>query len=336
MFILTIYYHCTKLYIIGDEFDMELRHLEYFIVLSRELHFTKAAEKLGITQPTLSHQIRALEEELKMPLFDRLGKKIELTDLGHILRKESLNIFNSLDNIKTQLNDLKEVNGGKISIAALPGELTDLVSTLLLDFHKKYPQVSVKVISSNDITELINQNLVDFAVTIDSSDNHLNEESIIKIPLYSEELFLVLSDKHPLAKVKEINFLELKKLPLILFPESHECRKLLNYTCNSHQIKLNPKIETSSINSLFELVANQLGMTIVSKTLLDINLEKDLSIIPIVNPNISRNVSLLLRKDKFLSIGTKNFIELLINEVVKLGFPLIEQSINQIEKLVAK
>ncbi|MFC9449143.1 LysR family transcriptional regulator [Bacillus cereus] len=312
---------------------MELRQLEYFITLCKELHFTRAADKLGITQPTLSHQIKALEDEIGMPLFDRLGKKIAITDAGYILAKECNTIFNALHNAKERIGELKEIKGGKISITTLPGELTDLVSTLLLDFHKHYPEVAVKVVSSDEILPLINENQVDFAVTIVSSDYVFEDEKIVKIPLYIEELFLVAANNHPLANEKEIQFSELNKLPLILFPESHECRKLLNYTCVPQQISLDPLIETSSINSLFDLVRNEFGVTIVSKTLLDLNEESDLLAIPIVNPNISREVSLILRKDKFIGFGTRNFIELLTREIIKLGFPMSEQGKKQIRAL---
>ena len=157
---------------------MELRQLEYFMTLYKELHFTKAADKLGITQPTLSHQIKALEDEIGMPLFDRMGKKIAITDVGSILANECKNIFNALDNVKEQISELKEIKGGNIAIATLPGELTDLVSTLLLDFHKNYPEVTVKIISSDEILELINQNQVNFAVTIDSSEYVFEDEKL--------------------------------------------------------------------------------------------------------------------------------------------------------------
>ncbi|AGG05606.1 MULTISPECIES: LysR family transcriptional regulator [Bacillus] len=313
---------------------MELRQLEYFITLCKELHFTRAADKLGITQPTLSHQIKALEDEIGMPLFDRLGKKIAITDVGYILAKECKTIFNALDNVKEEISELKEIKGGKIAIATLPGELTNLVSTLLLDFHKNYPEVIVKIISSDEILELINQNQVNFAVTIDSSDYVFEEEKIIKIPLYTDELFLVLSKNHSLVNEKEIQFSELNKLPLILFPDNHECRKLLDYTCIARKINMYPIIETSSIESLFDFVRSDFGVTVVSKTLLDITEDNDLSAIPIVNPSVSREVNLILRRDKFIGFGTRNFIELLTNEIIKLGFPISEQSKEQIRKLI--
>ena len=82
---------------------MEIRQLEYFLVLCNELHFTKAAEKLNISQPTLSHQIKVLENELGIPLFDRLGKKIAITDAGKILHEQCTYIFRAIDNTKNQI-----------------------------------------------------------------------------------------------------------------------------------------------------------------------------------------------------------------------------------------
>ncbi|SCC18278.1 Protein of unknown function [Bacillus mobilis] len=78
---------------------IELRQLEYFLAVSKELHFTKAAEKLNISQPSLSQQIRALEHEIGMPLFDRIGKKISLTDAGRILLLHSKTIFMKLNKL---------------------------------------------------------------------------------------------------------------------------------------------------------------------------------------------------------------------------------------------
>ncbi|OAH59626.1 MULTISPECIES: LysR family transcriptional regulator substrate-binding protein [Bacillaceae] len=125
----------------------------------------------------------------------------------------------------------------------------------------------------------------------------------------------------------------LKNLNRFVILFSLKCRNLLDQTCISAQINLYPKIETSSIESLFELVKSGFGLTIVSKTLLDMYADRELSIIPIVQPCISREVSLVLRKDKFVGFGTRKFIELLTNEIIKLRFPITEKSKEQIREL---
>ncbi len=102
---------------------MELRQLEYFMAICDELHFTRASEKLGITQPTLSHQIKALEDEVGVPLFDRIGKRIAITEAGSVLQHQCTQIFSHLKSALEEIQELKKIERGKIYIGALPGRL---------------------------------------------------------------------------------------------------------------------------------------------------------------------------------------------------------------------
>jgi len=86
---------------------MELKQLEYFMAVCKELHFTRAAEKLGIAQPSLSQQIRLIEHEIGTPLFDRLGKKIAITEAGKILQQYSYNVFHELLQAQSAISELQ-------------------------------------------------------------------------------------------------------------------------------------------------------------------------------------------------------------------------------------
>ncbi|WMT42770.1 LysR family transcriptional regulator [Paenibacillus sp. D2_2] len=97
---------------------MEHRLLEYFLAVSEELHFTRAAEKLGISQPTLSHQIRLLEHELGAPLFHRSGKKTILTQAGHILLGHAYRVINELKLARQEINELSGLQRGSCGLAA--------------------------------------------------------------------------------------------------------------------------------------------------------------------------------------------------------------------------
>ncbi|WP_309484769.1 LysR family transcriptional regulator [Lysinibacillus boronitolerans] len=121
---------------------MEIRHLHYFMAVCEELHFTKAAEKLGISQPTLSQQIRVLEDELGMPLFDRIGKKIVVTEAGSLLFSYTIEVFNTLQNVKDSIKDLQALEGGQISIGIMPSDLDYRITQLVIDFHQKFPKVN--------------------------------------------------------------------------------------------------------------------------------------------------------------------------------------------------
>lgn len=119
------------------------------MTLSKELHFTRAAEKLHISQPTLSHQIKALENEIGALLFDLLGKKISLTEAGKILYGQSLNIFRAIENTKLQINDLEMIKRGSLTIGALPGELINSTRSFGANPRKSAIPYSVTITSTS-------------------------------------------------------------------------------------------------------------------------------------------------------------------------------------------
>ena len=109
------------------------------MAICEELHFTRAAEKLGVSAPNISQQIRRLEEELGVLLFDRVGKTIVLTDAGAILREHGAAVFRHLQQAGDAIADLKQMQGGSLSIGVLPGDADLMFNAMLLNFHQTYP-----------------------------------------------------------------------------------------------------------------------------------------------------------------------------------------------------
>src|SRR4051794_39819780 len=121
---------------------MEHRLLEYFIAVCEELHFTKAAVKLGISQPTLSQQIQLLEHRVGSPLFHRIGKKTYITEAGQVLLKHSVKVFHELDQAQMAINELRGLQRGRLRIGCSGNHL--LTSTIL-SFHRLYPNIELSV-----------------------------------------------------------------------------------------------------------------------------------------------------------------------------------------------
>ncbi|GLX67877.1 LysR family transcriptional regulator [Paenibacillus glycanilyticus] len=293
---------------------MELRQLECFITTCEELHFTRASVKLGITQPSLSHQIKTLEDELGVLLFDRIGKKIAITEAGMILLKQSKLAFGELTLAKEQLQELQKMERGTLSIGALPGELSELVTSILLDFHYKYPKVRIKVFGVEDLVTRILQNELDLAITI----LPVEDDRVVTIPLYRETFYFVATSDHPFAGRSSVNFDEIIDVPIIMFPETHRSRQLIDTTCASGGLTLEPIIETSTIDSLFGLVRSGGGGTILSKTLVEMYNYDDLVHIPIQNPTLCRQVGIVYHRDKFIGKASKGFIHTLTAHVQQL------------------
>ncbi|WP_053371877.1 LysR family transcriptional regulator [Paenibacillus sp. FJAT-27812] len=290
---------------------MELRQLECFIAICEELHFTRASEKLGITQPTLSYQIKLLEDDLGMPLFNRIGKKITMTEAGSLLRNHCSTIFGSLAGAREEIFELQHIERGTLSIGVLIGEINELVSGLLIDFHRMYPKVQIKLYGVEDVVEPLVDNDLDFAVTI----LPLEDERFSKVSLYEEQFYFVMNEDHPLSKNKSIALDEVKKASVIMFPPTHRCRKMIDLACSLQSFDLNPKIETSTIESLLMLVRSGAGISILSKTLLELYPHPELKVVPLTNPVLKREVGVIYLKDRYMGKAAKEFIELLIKHI---------------------
>ena len=313
---------------------MEIRQLEYFLVLCNELHFTKAAEKLNISQPTLSHQIKVLENELGIPLFDRLGKKIAITDAGKILHEQCTHIFRAIDNTSNQIIELKELKAGKLVIGTLPGELTNLVSDYLLDFHLDYPDLQICINSSDDLLKQFKDNKIDFAMSYKQEYFDYEEEQLQIIPLFTEKLLFVAHNDHPLLASKKIALQDVLELPLILFPPIHQCRKVIDSAARKEKLHVKPKIETASVQAIFNLVEQNVGATIISKTLCNLYKTNTICERPIYAPPLTREIVLLYRKDKFINFAAKAFIRLMVEGLEEAGFSISEKSRQLIQSLL--
>lgn len=169
--------------------DMELRQLEYFAAVCKEMHFSRAAEQLCTTQSNLSQQIKFLENELGLPLFDRIGKRIALTEAGRILLEQCHLVFERLDYARGAIADLKRMEGGRLDIGILPGDGDLLFDALLVDFHRTYPKISIRVTETMDVYEQVLDGTRDLGVTTAPSKP---DDRIAVIPLFHEEFALAI------------------------------------------------------------------------------------------------------------------------------------------------
>lgn len=307
---------------------MQLRHLEYFLMVSQELHFTKAAEKLGISQPTLSHQIKILEQEVGYPLFNRIGKKIELTKIGEIVQQEALNVQGSIQNISSQISAFTNVEIGELRIAVLPGEITDLTSTLCIQFNQLYPNIKVIIETTDQVEKAVLENRADFGI-----DFQLNQNDLLQVTkLYDEEFYLISNQSN---KEQMVSFSSILDEPLILFPNMHQCRKMLDKISNEFGKQLDPIVETSSVAAILNLVKSGVGRSVVSRTLYEFYDTADLFYQPIDKPSFKRAVYLVMKKNSFINYPARKYIKLLVREIEKLHFHIEKDTIRFLENSIS-
>ncbi|MGO4951441.1 MULTISPECIES: LysR substrate-binding domain-containing protein [Paenibacillus] len=283
---------------------MEVRQLQYFLRLCKELHFSEAAYKLGISQPTLSQQIRVLEDELGVPLFDRIGKKTVKTEAGELLEHYASQVIQQLENAKNAISDLTNLNNGHLRVAVLPSDLDYRLTPILISFHKEFPNTKVQVIPSIDIYNQVLDNKVDIGVGLEIHSDH----RLHRIPFYTETHSLYVNIEHHLADKDMIVPGDLADIPLVMYPKGFVGRDLVDRWCEEEGISIHPLMETGSATSVFQMVKEGIGATIQPSQLIDSFGSIGIRAIPIKHAP-TRHLEMFYRVDKYLSPAAKAFIK---------------------------
>lgn len=193
---------------------MENRVLRYFLAIAREGSITNAASFLHVTQPTLSRQIRDLEEELGQKLFTRGSHNMTLTAEGMILRKRAEEIISMVDKTEAEFNSMENVVGGDIYIGGGETEAIRLIAEIAHDLREDYPDVHYHLYSGNseDVTERLDKGLLDFGILIQPAD--ISKYDYINIPA-KDTWGVVMRRDSPLAEKEMIQKEDLLSVPLI-------------------------------------------------------------------------------------------------------------------------
>ncbi|WP_159888564.1 LysR family transcriptional regulator [Paenibacillus puerhi] len=286
---------------------MELKQLQYFMAICEELHFTKAAEKMGVSAPNISQQIRRLEEELGVLLFDRVGKTIVLTEAGAILREHGAAVFGHLQQASDAIADLKQMQGGSLSIGVLPGDADLMFNALLLDFHQTYPTISLSLLETTKVTEQVLDRSIDVGVTI----GPVIDERLTSIPLFREEFSLAVRSNDPLAMENFIPLNRLHALKMVMFPPDHQCRKLIDRFCMDKGFTVEPHMVTTTLSSLLQMVQSGVGACVLPRLLLDNLHHRDIKVVHLRNPTPSQDICLIYRSDRYVGYAMRTFIKTL-------------------------
>ncbi len=204
---------------------MELRVLRYFLIVAKEQSFTKAAEQLHITQPTLSRQLAALEEELGCALFHRGGRSITLTDEGILLKRRALEIIDLEDRIVDEFKGDTGMVDGVITIGCGEFAAVEILAQIISGFKEKYPMVQIALHTGTADTtlEMMNKGLIDIGLFLEPTST----ENLDYIRIQDSDRWVVsMKPDDPLAQKEVITKEDLLQLPLIL-PERYSVQSEL-------------------------------------------------------------------------------------------------------------
>ena len=286
---------------------MNLDQIRNFYEVAVHKSFTQAAEKLYRTQPAISTQVRILEEELGEKLFDRIGKKVCLTQAGEILFTYAERLLRLHDEAKLAITELNASPKGKILIGANEATCIYVLPQIFALFKREYPEVQISIYRnfSKKVVDKILDNQLDFGiVTLPVVDRDL-----FVLPLAEDELWLITSPAHPLASRTVINLNELVPFPII-FHKAGTTRERLMKHFGKLWDKLNISMELASIETIKKFVSIEMGISIVPKSyVLNESEQGTLRLIRIKNLKMIRKLGLIYRKNRYLSRACKAFLE---------------------------
>ena len=238
---------------------MDIKNLVTFIQVAELGSFTRAGEKLGYSQPTISFQIKQLEQELGLKLFDRIGHTVRLTDKGHEILLYAQRICHTYQEM-SQSGESPEHTPAVIRLAMADSLCSPLIGDGFTSFREQFPYISLHVISAgtDDMFRLLDHNEVDLVCTLDS---HIYNTIYMIAAADKLGVHFCVSSKHPLSKRSHLTIKDLLPYPFLLTERGMSYRRLLDAYLARSSLEIHPILENGSTELLCSLAERDLGIT---------------------------------------------------------------------------
>ena len=269
---------------------IELRHLRYFLAVAEANHFTRAATKLHVTQPTLSHQIRQLEGQLGLQLFDRVGRRVKMTAAGELLLPHARRVVRELEAAQTALTELHGLKRGELKVGIVQTVNACVIPEIVAGFSAAHPgiRVTCSEMAVDEIESGLEMGRLDLGITfLPAARKRLDGEK-----LFSEELVAVVSTEHPLAAKRRLRVRDLGGHPMALLAPKFCTRQLIDQAFAEAGVQPEVRVEMNSVASILATVRRTRMATLLPSLAL-CQREEGLRAIPLVSPTPKRSVGLL-------------------------------------------
>ena len=296
-----------------------LHQLKVFETVARKGSFTRAAEELLITQPTVSSQVKQLTKAIDLPLFEQIGKSLYLTDAGKELLITCQDIFEKLDNFEMKVADLKGTKQGQLKLAVIT-TAKYFVPRLLGSFCQHYPgiDVALKVTNHQEIQQRMSSNQDDLYIV----SNPRDEIDLKSQPFLNNPLVVVARKDHPLAQKRDLDIQELNNQPFIMREQGSGTREAILELFAEHDISVKVKLELGSNEAIKQAISGRLGISILSEhCLISERVSGELTILDFKHFPIKRRWFVSHLAGKKLSVIAETFLQYLLEESPKMSFP---------------
>ncbi|WP_050180539.1 LysR family transcriptional regulator [Domibacillus robiginosus] len=289
---------------------MEFRVLRYFLTVAREGSITAAADFLHVTQPTLSRQLKDLEQELGKKLFIRRSHSVILTDEGMLLRKRAEEIIDMVDKLKAEFSSMEETISGDVYIGSGETEAMKQIARAAKDLQVRYPNIRYHLYSGNedDVTERLDKGLLDFCILIEPAD--LSKYNYINMPA-KDVWGVVMRKDSPLASKDTIQAVDLLHVPLIF------SRQAMQQTLSKNEfvdwfgedfVKLNVVTTYNLLYNAAIMVEEGIGYAVTIDKLVNTSNDSNLCFKPL-EPRLEAGLNIVWKKHQVFSAAADLFLK---------------------------
>jgi len=275
---------------------MQLHQLRYFVAVADVRHFTQAAELVGITQPSLSKQIHALEADLGAALFERIRGNVGLTPAGAVLLPLARRILADVETAEREVQELVGLRRGRVRLGATPSLATSLAPPVLRRFRDAYPGVDLRVQEdgSQDLVRALLRGDLDLALIIlpeQGVDPGLRVE-----PLLRESLVVASVDPVPAAEgTGSLHITDLRDQPLVMFRTGYDLRDATLAACRAAGFEPTVAVDGGEMDSVLSFVAAGLGLALVPGIV--VAGRPGIRVTPLTPPGVRRTIALARRRE---------------------------------------
>lgn len=288
---------------------LDIRQIEYFAEVAKQLSFTKAATTLHVSQPSISKAIQNLETELGVPLFYRSPKKLELTDAGHAVLVNAHQVLLAFNNMRSQLTELMELKKGQLRIGIPPIVGAEFFSKLISQYKEQYPFIEILLteVGTKRIRQKIEHGELDIGLVCStkSKNEQLNTLSFLEDPLQ-----LIVHSDHPLANKSMVSIGDLAKESFIIYRNDFILYDRIIEECSKAGFAPIIACETTQKDLFIEMVQAKLGVALLPEKIVEKIHYDSVCAIPFQQPFINLELGITWKNSEYIPFAVREFIEL--------------------------
>jgi len=287
---------------------MELRQLRYFLEITKTGHLTTAAKQLFVTQSTLSHGLRQIEEELGVALFERVGRGLKLSAAGEVFRVYAARALQELEAGRMALEGLANMQSGTLTVGIIPTFLHTLVPAVVAEFNRRYPKVQLVFLEllAPEIEALLLSGDLNLGLAFDRR----GVEGMDSEPVFEEQMLFVAHQAHAMAQAESLDLKQLHDVPLVLLSRRFATRRIVQEHFQAQGVKPRVSVEMESVYALIEACRHSHELACIVPDRAAHQHAQGMCQIP-VYPTIRRTASLLWNASTSRSPAAQAFAHLL-------------------------